>query len=428
MEKKMSYTVYLVKLSRTRDPSFHNAFAPTEAYKIGITQYADPLRRLIRPEFRDSPCHVWSDIKVLKTITVPSETVACQIEEWIMNVIQGSEKWFHNWYELTKFSGIRETRRWNQQEVNVIYELMDAAMEQFQAPKHKPVDYQIKIPEGISDNMVFAPAFEYPGIAVSHEMPTSILKHKHLAGKINDYMFVLLHRYLEDEEYRNVCNSYSGTMILDNSCFELGAALSDELIANTVEELRPTFFVLPDVLMNNKATLQKIETFINKYPELIPQAMAVIQGETMEEMLSSYRSVSAIPNLGMIGIPFHFKWMVGRSPQDQANERVNLLDKLEESGTINLSIRHHLLGTWHVSEFYNLEYRPYIVSIDTSNPIAAALEGIKYNEIGTPKYVKPGIKFDDYADMPLEDITPLQFRLMFYNAARLNKIFIGENT
>jgi len=81
---------------------------------------------------------------------------------------------------------------------------------------------------------------------ISHEIPHSLAEAEH-AGHydINDYLFVLLHRYIDDARYRAIVDSYEGFTILDNSCYELGAALSNELIVDYVLKINPDVFVLP---------------------------------------------------------------------------------------------------------------------------------------------------------------------------------------
>ena len=73
---------------------------------------------------------------------------------------------------------------------------------------------------------------------ISHEIPHSLAEAE-LVGdyKINDYNFILLHRYINDGRYRDIVDQYvlnKQFTILDNSCFELGKALSNDLIVKYV--------------------------------------------------------------------------------------------------------------------------------------------------------------------------------------------------
>lgn len=246
---------------------------------------------------------------------------------------------------------------------------------------------------------------------ISHEIPHSLAKAEANGDyRINDYLFILLHRYIEDSTYRSIVDNYDGFTILDNSCFELGAALSNNLIADYVEQIKPDVFVLPDVLGNMADTVDRSARFLEEYPELESKAMAVIQGNTKEEFGECYRWVDEnCPNLAMIGIPFCFNWGFSQKldPIEHAMERVGLIDYLLKEGVIRKDIRHHLLGTWNVMEFgYYKEY-DWVYSIDTSNPIAAAIDGDRY-----PIEWKPKIKFDEFVDM---DLTNRQMSDIMHN-------------
>tara|TARA_R110000823_G_scaffold315605_1_gene448605 strand:- start:2684 stop:3745 length:1062 start_codon:yes stop_codon:yes gene_type:complete len=238
---------------------------------------------------------------------------------------------------------------------------------------------------------------------ISHEMPHDlhdyVLTDAQTAGEyINDYMFVLLHRYIDDPVYKAIVDRYDGFKIMDNSCFELGAALSNELIAQYFHIMKPDVFVLPDVLGDMEETIGRSFDFMTDYPELTEYAMAVIQGNTTPEFLECYKVFDAVPNLAMIGIPFCFNWAMncGVSPRDHSLVRVKLLQNLEP--IINKDRRHHLLGTWCAEEFKEYHSYDWVYSIDTSNPVAAAIESNIYVE-GEGVSTKPKIKFDKFADM-----------------------------
>lgn len=238
---------------------------------------------------------------------------------------------------------------------------------------------------------------------ISHEIPHSLAKAEANGDyRINDYLFILLHRYIEDPVYRDIVDNYDGFTILDNSCFELGSALSNDLIADYVERIKPDVFVLPDVLGNMADTIDRSTRFLEDYPELESKAMAVIQGNTPEEFKECYEWFDEnCPNLAMIGIPFCYNWGFEKklSPIAHALERVDLIDYLLEEQVIRKTTKHHLLGTWWLHEFGYYGEHEWIYSVDTSNPIAAAIDGDRY-----PISHKPKIKFDEFVGMDLKDI------------------------
>lgn len=238
---------------------------------------------------------------------------------------------------------------------------------------------------------------------ISHEIPHSLAEAE-LSGKynINDYLFVLLHRYRDDEQYRKIVDAYSGFKILDNSCFELGEAMSNELIAEYVDIIKPDVFVLPDVLGNKDKTLERSHEFLIKYPKLESKAMAVIQGDSYQEFADCYDEFNnCYHDLAMIGIPFCFNWAFkqGMAPFEHAMERVKLIDFLVNELYIDTTVKHHLLGTWCSLEFQLYKKYKWVYSVDTSNPIAAGIEGDVY-----PIIHKPKVKFDSFVDMPLHEL------------------------
>lgn len=118
----MKYKVYLAKLKREdRKPSC--------VYKVGITSSFDAMRRLTYagPDEDYPISKYFPDIKIMKTIWCESIDEAEAVEKRIMKEIQGDERWFHNWYEPDQISGITEMRKWDYDEVQKVFALMEAA-------------------------------------------------------------------------------------------------------------------------------------------------------------------------------------------------------------------------------------------------------------------------------------------------------------
>jgi hypothetical protein len=243
---------------------------------------------------------------------------------------------------------------------------------------------------------------------VSHELPHVLAVDN---DRYNDYMFILLHRYIEDPIYQRIVDDYDGFKIMDNSCFELGSAVSNKLIFEYFHIIKPDVFVLPDTLGDKEATLTRSLEFLDEYPELAEYAMGVIQGNSIPEFISCYRKFVNVPGLAMIGIPFCFNWAfkAGATPQEHAMCRVKLLNSLER--VIERSMKHHLLGTWHAAEFVEYHNYDWVYSVDTSNPVAAGMELTKY-EPGFGVSDKPKIKFDEFVS---SDVTSEQLDVIMYN-------------
>lgn len=116
----MKYKVYLAKLKR------EDAY-PKCVYKIGITSSTDAMKRLTYAE-ADEPhpiSHYFPDIKVMKTVWCKDRTEAETLEKYIMDSVKGSDRYFHDWYEKYHISGITEMRKWNYEEVQKVFGILE---------------------------------------------------------------------------------------------------------------------------------------------------------------------------------------------------------------------------------------------------------------------------------------------------------------
>lgn len=116
----MKWKVYLAKLKRA---SGH----PKTVYKVGITRSSDAMRRLTY-QGADEPNPIVSefpDIKVMHSVWTENEDEALALEEEIMKTVKGNDQYFHNWYEPRQLSGITEMRKWNYDEIQQIFGMMN---------------------------------------------------------------------------------------------------------------------------------------------------------------------------------------------------------------------------------------------------------------------------------------------------------------
>lgn len=228
------------------------------------------------------------------------------------------------------------------------------------------------------------------------EMPLSWMLKYH--DEFNDYLYVLLHLFVSNEEYKKFCLEYrkrpNSFILLDNSAYEMGEAMDNKLLFDVVEQLQPDYVMLPDKINDQEFTLDKSIQFVDTYELIMPSRtkfMGIIQGKTDEEMMMCHDRFMAI-NVRDIGIPFIF-YDTPKESLLQAWRRMEFLKR--HARVLSGNNYTHLLGTWCVGEFVNYKLRGYnwINSFDTSNPIMAALEGTSYGLFGTPN--KPKTKLDD---------------------------------
>ena len=247
-------------------------------------------------------------------------------------------------------------------------------------------------------------------IRIAHEAPLSIFDE---VNSLTAYSYCLVHLMDESQEYREkfveLCKG-KHEVILDNSIFELGTAFKGEDYFKWVEKLKPTWYIIPDVLEECDATIQQAEEWLFKYADKIPKeskSIGVVQGKTLEEVIRCYQALDRL-GVDMIAISFDYSlyekmfphpnqkvsWMMGR---------VQLLGILLEEGIIKTDKPHHLLGSALPIEgkFYG-QYN-WIYSTDTSNPVVHAIKGIKYQE-NFGLYHKESQKLHEMIHYPEEEI------------------------
>lgn len=146
---------------------------------------------------------------------------------------------------------------------------------------------------------------------INSELPLQMLKDNY---DLNEYDFVLFHLYISNEEYREYYKSMrrvhpDRTMILDNSAYEFfikGEKLDLMQFKVAIEDLKPDYYILPDVLMDQQATLDGIQEFCNTCIPLNCDAepIAVAQGKTEEELVECLH-IYGDEGIDAICIPFH---------------------------------------------------------------------------------------------------------------------------
>tara|TARA_R110002020_G_scaffold202441_1_gene405603 strand:- start:633 stop:1439 length:807 start_codon:yes stop_codon:yes gene_type:complete len=243
---------------------------------------------------------------------------------------------------------------------------------------------------------------------VSHETPISFLEE---SREYNDYDYALVHLFETHPEYYSFfkCSLGMGReVLLDNSIFELKTAFDPEKFAKYVEELKPTYYVIPDVLEESLRTIGSFTSFRKNYSKLPGLKIGVVQGSTYQQLVDCYRYMSDYADY--IAISFDYSWYqtVGysRNPgkgirranlERMCNGREFLIRKLISDGHWNHNKPHHLLGCSLAKEFKNYKDIKSIRSLDTSNPIVAGIRGRRYyKNIGL--LGKPNIMLADLID------------------------------
>lgn len=220
---------------------------------------------------------------------------------------------------------------------------------------------------------------------ISHEVPLCLLKE---SRKFNDYDYALVHLFDSYPEYYSFYEESikeGRHVILDNSIFELEEAFDSTSYANWIERLKPTEYIIPDVLEDSDRTIYNCENFLRNYGHLPGTTIGVVQGKTWKELVDCYTYMSE--RVDKIAISFDYSYYLQGHANFMEGRRA-FLERLLVEGIINTAQPHHLLGTYLPQEFISYRSYKWIDTIDTSNPIVHGIKGIRYTSTGLDKKEK----------------------------------------
>jgi hypothetical protein len=241
-------------------------------------------------------------------------------------------------------------------------------------------------------------------IKVSHEVPFCLLKQ---SREFNDYDYCLPHLMDENEEYRNFfyeSKKMGRYIVMDNSLHELGEAYNTERLLYWVNEIKPNEFIVPDVWEDKDASVRNAKQWSKvELPEEVMK-VAVVQAKSMHEAILC---TVAYKDLGYKKIAYsygasYYNDICPHPNKDlgKAIGRFIAISSLYEQNILSKFDRVHLLGTASPIEFGMYKNIECIESIDTSNPIMAAIGEMPYTNMGLPS--KPLANMNKYQDMSLE--------------------------
>jgi hypothetical protein len=227
-------------------------------------------------------------------------------------------------------------------------------------------------------------------IKIAHESPKSIFED---VQKFTDYDYALVHLFEEDEEYLQQFKKAilkGREVILDNSIFELEEAFDAVKFNKWVNEIRPSWYIIPDALEDADKTCKQMEDWNNKgYGYEGSGKIGVVQGKTYDEIVDCYNYMKNEADVDMIAISFDYSYYTQSVPHPNKYVswmlgRVKLLGDLLRDGVIDINKKHHLLGCGLPQEFQYYKHADYnwLYSLDTSNPVVHGIKGISYRDQG----------------------------------------------
>lgn len=244
-------------------------------------------------------------------------------------------------------------------------------------------------------------------IKIAHESPKSIFD---TVQNYTDYDYALVHLFEEDEGYLEqfkVAVNKGREVILDNSIFELEEAFNADRFAYWINQLKPTWYIIPDALEDAGGTMSQMANWNGKYRSTAHgKTIGVVQGKTYNEIVDCYEYMDNIAEVDMIAISFDYSYYTKSVPHPNKYVswmlgRIKLLGDLVKDGIINQDKPHHLLGCGLPQEFSFYSQYPWIYSLDTSNPIVHGIKGIKYSSDGL--WSKESQKLFELINFEVED-------------------------
>ena len=263
-------------------------------------------------------------------------------------------------------------------------------------------------------------------LLVSHESPIQLFEE---SLTYNDYQYCLVHLMEESDEYRDwfltVNKRFGADVLLDNSIFELGEAFDPDKYAYWLTELNPNYYIVPDVLEDASETMNKwTEWELSTMPGHNKSLrIGVVQGKDWNDLTECYQFMSSEADYIAISFDYSYYQYTGTGPnklERWCSGRQRFIQDLIDKGYWNWSKPHHLLGCSLAKEFkYYADNRiTNIRSCDTSNPIVAALKGLRYNgDLGLQE--KPSTMLCDLINANVDEDT---LELAQYNTTMFKHI------
>jgi len=242
-------------------------------------------------------------------------------------------------------------------------------------------------------------------IKVAHIIPTDFLPQTTQITNFPPYQIQLLlaHQVLKDKKYleyyikRKELGDY---IILDNSAFEFGEALSTDLLEKAINLTLPNEFVLPDVLFDKNKTIEKSIKFANNLNRKSIKYMAVVQGNTLKDWLACYEYFSQQDYVFSIGLGAIYSPKTifnNKETNNLVSGREFLINQLKQLKLLNSKKPHHLLGlgdSGHL-EIKRLAKYKWIRSCDSNTAYINAKYGIELVPGKEYLKIKEKINLDD---------------------------------
>ena len=262
-------------------------------------------------------------------------------------------------------------------------------------------------------------------IKVSHEVPLCLLED---SLQFNDYDYCLPHLMDKHEEYKAFflkSKELGRHIMMDNSLHELLKPYDEDRLLYWLQALQPQEFFVADYWEDKTESIvsaKRWSSIQHGFPNIT--FIAVVQGKSYAEALECYQTYK---DLGYKKIAFSYgaSYYNEICPHPNKNlgkalGRIQVLSKLHSDEIILNTDRVHLLGCSVPQEFGWYKDMPFIESIDTSNPVMAALDGVCYKTSGL--YDKPKANMNDFFTIDKDQINEGYLMNNIFDFKKINNL------
>jgi hypothetical protein len=263
-------------------------------------------------------------------------------------------------------------------------------------------------------------------IKISHEVPLCLLEE---SLTFCDYQYALPHLLESNETYRLHflrCKNKGVEIYMDNSLHELGHSMDADILLKWIDILEPSNFFIPDVWEDCTASIVNAKYWSKIQLPKNTTKVAVVQAKSINEAI---RCTQTYIDLGYEKIAYSYGASYYNDIYPHINKdlgkalgRLKMISTLYSNGVLLPTSRVHLLGTACPIEFSLYKGIKCIESVDTSNPIMAAVDGIKYNNLGT--HSKPKSNMNSCSNIDYKDIN---MELLNHNVETFKNIIKTNN-
>jgi hypothetical protein len=263
-------------------------------------------------------------------------------------------------------------------------------------------------------------------IKISHEVPLCLLEE---SLTFCDYQYALPHLLESNETYRLHflrCKNKGVEIYMDNSLHELGHSMDADVLLKWIDILEPSNFFIPDVWEDCTASIVNAKYWSKIQLPKNTTKVAVVQAKSINEAI---RCTQTYIDLGYEKIAYSYGASYYNDIYPHINKdlgkalgRLKMISTLYSNGVLLPTSRVHLLGTACPIEFSLYKGIKCIESVDTSNPIMAAVDGIKYNNLGT--HSKPKSNMNSCSNIDYKDIN---MELLNHNVKTFKNIIKTNN-